>query len=247
MFFFQYEKVFYTLKSSFRLLSTSRPIYYESVSIHENSVALIDDSSSYTYGQLYSLSHQLSRRLIPLSQQQKSSDDGPNKRNLQIAVLCPNDVSFVVAMWASWMVGATVVPLSLLHPPASLAYFLSDAQCRGVIVGDDRSNELIKTTLTNNSQADIPIINISKKNLSTTIANEDVSDDLLLSTTTIDRTDRSNAFIIYTSGTSGKPKGCVLTFDTVQAQIDSMIKAWRWTKDDGKNSIFNDSYFISDI
>jgi malonyl-CoA/methylmalonyl-CoA synthetase len=238
------RKSFFHLKLSFRLLSTSRPIYYETVSKHANNVALIDHSSSYTYGQLYSLSRQLSRRLIPLSQQQKSTDDGPNNRNVQIGVLCPNDVSFVVAMWASWMAGATVVPLSSHHPPASLAYFLSDAQCRGVIVGDDRSNELIKTTLTNNSQADIPIININKKNLSTTVANEDVSDDLLLSTTTNDRSERSNALIIYTSGTSGKPKGCVLTFDTIQAHIDSMIKAWRWTKDDGKNSFFNNLIFI---
>jgi len=239
------RKSFVHLKPSFRLSSITRPIYYESVSKHANNVALTDHSSSYTYGQLYSLSRQLSRRLIPLSQQQKSTDDVSSKRSVQIGVLCPNDASFIVAMWASWMVGATVVPLSSHHPPASLAYFLSDAQCRGVIVGDDRSNELVKTTLTNNSPVDIPIININKKNLSTTVPNEDVNDDLLLSTTTIDRTERSNALIIYTSGTSGKPKGCVLTFDAIQAQIDSMIKAWRWTKDDGKNSFINKLSFIS--
>jgi acyl-CoA synthetase (AMP-forming)/AMP-acid ligase II len=87
-----------------RLSSTSRPIYYESVSRHANSIALIDNSSSYTYGQIYSLSRQLSRRLIPLCQQQKSTDDvlnNNNRRNIQFGVLCPNDVSFLVAMWAS--------------------------------------------------------------------------------------------------------------------------------------------------
>jgi long-subunit acyl-CoA synthetase (AMP-forming) len=66
-------------------------------------------------------------------------------------------------MWALWMVDATVVPLSSHHPSASLVYFLSDAQCRGVIVDDDRSNELIKSKLANHSQVDIPIININKK------------------------------------------------------------------------------------
>lgn len=235
------RKGFAHWKPSVRLLSTSRPIYYESVSQHANSVALIDHSSTYTYGQLYTLSRQLSRRLIALNQQQKSTEDPSTKRTVQIGVLCPNDVSFIVAMWASWIAGATVVPLSSHHPPASLAYFLSDAQCRGVIVGDDRSNELIKTTLTNHSQMDIPIINIGKKNLLSTVSKEDVSDDLLLSTTAVDRSERSNALIIYTSGTSGKPKGCVLTFDTIQAHVDSMIKAWRWTKDDGKNRPYNQS------
>ncbi|CAF0818190.1 unnamed protein product [Rotaria sordida] len=224
------------IKPSFRLSSTSRPIYYDSVSQYANQVALIDHSSSYTYGQLYSVSRKLSRRLMPLcqqqqQQQQKSTDDELDKRNVQFGILCPNDASFIIAMWASWMVGATAVPLSLQHPPSSLAYFLNDAQCRGVIVGDDRSNELIKITLENNSQIDIPIININKKNLSTKVTYDDINDDLLLSTT-IDRTERSNALIIYTSGTSGKPKGCVLTFDAVQAYIDSMIKAWGWTKND---------------
>jgi long-subunit acyl-CoA synthetase (AMP-forming) len=187
----------------------------------------------------------LSRRLLPISQQQKSTDDAENKRNVQIGILCPNDASFIIAMWASWMVGATVVPLSSHHPPASLAYFLNDAQCRGVIVGDDRNNELIKNTLANHSQADIPIISINKKNLSTTVTNEDVTDDILLSTTTMDRTERSNALIIYTSGTSGKPKGCVLTFDTIRAHVDSMREAWRWAKEDGKHLFSKKLIFIS--
>ncbi|CAF3031137.1 unnamed protein product, partial [Rotaria sp. Silwood2] len=44
--------------------------------------------------------------------------------------------------------------------------------------------------------------------------------------------DRKNALILYTSGTSGKPKGCVITFNAVQAHVDSMVKAWDWITDD---------------
>jgi hypothetical protein len=61
---FSIRKIFFHLKSSFRLSSTSRPIYYESVSQHANNIALIDHSSSYKYSQLY-------RRLIPFSLQQQ--------------------------------------------------------------------------------------------------------------------------------------------------------------------------------
>lgn len=222
-------------KVSFRFSSTARPIYYQSVSRHTNNVALVDQSSSYTYGQLYSLSRQLSRRLLPLVRPPKSTDDGSSthRRNVQIGVLCPNDVSFVVAMWASWMIGGTVVPLSSLHPPSSLAYFLSDAQCRSVIVGDDHSHELIKAAISNKSNLNPSIVQIDKASLLNKASNEDITDDLVLSTTAVDR---SNALIIYTSGTSGRPKGCVLTFDTVQAHVDSMVKAWQWTKEDGKIS-----------
>ncbi|CAF3306651.1 unnamed protein product [Rotaria sp. Silwood2] len=205
-------------------ISALCPIYYESISRYANKVALIDHSSSYTYEQLHSIARQLSHRLSSLCRQEKSTDDTIDANSVQIGVLCPNDASFVIALWASWMIGATVIPLSLQHPPTLIAYFLNDAQCRAIIVGDDHCNDLIKTTLENNSLTDIPIININKNDLASTITHDD---NLLLPTI-----DRKNALILYTSGTSGKPKGCVITFNAVQAHVDSMVKAWDWITDD---------------
>ncbi|CAF4284460.1 unnamed protein product [Rotaria sp. Silwood2] len=205
-------------------ISASCPICYESISRYGNKVALVDQSSSYTYEQLYSIARQLSYGLNSLCQQEKSTDDTVDRNSVQIGILCPNDASFVIALWASWMIGATVIPLSLHHPSTLIAYFLNDAQCRAVIVGDDHSNDLIKTTLENNSQIDIPIININKNDLTSNITHG----DNLISPTI----DRKNALILYTSGTSGKPKGCVITFNAVQAHVDSMVKAWGWTIDD---------------
>ena len=74
------------------------------------------------------------------------------------------------------------------------------------------------------------IININKNDLSSTI----IHDDNLLSPII----NQKNALILYTSGTSGKPKGCVITYNAVQAHVNSMIKAWGWTTDDGKISFF---------
>jgi malonyl-CoA/methylmalonyl-CoA synthetase len=40
------------------------------------------------------------------------------------------------------------------------------------------------------------------------------------------------ALIVYTSGTTGKPKGVVTTHAQHQAQIDALLTAWEWTPDD---------------
>lgn len=38
--------------------------------------------------------------------------------------------------------------------------------------------------------------------------------------------------ILYTSGTTSKPKGVVTTHANIQAQVESLISAWGWTADD---------------
>src|SRR5690606_13014242 len=40
------------------------------------------------------------------------------------------------------------------------------------------------------------------------------------------------AMILYTSGTTSKPKGVVTTHDNITAQITALIEAWEWAATD---------------
>ena len=38
--------------------------------------------------------------------------------------------------------------------------------------------------------------------------------------------------ILYTSGTTNLPKGVVTTHANIEAQVATLVKAWKWTADD---------------
>lgn len=44
--------------------------------------------------------------------------------------------------------------------------------------------------------------------------------------------DYDDALLLYTSGTTGRPKGVLITRENIQAQIESMQKAWKWDSHD---------------
>lgn len=51
----------------------------------------------------------------------------------RIAFLCPNDVSYIISQWATWMAGHIAVPLYPRHPPPELEYFVRDSEAAVII------------------------------------------------------------------------------------------------------------------
>lgn len=174
-----------------------------------NKTAIIDSNSAYTYHQLLSHSGQLAVALL------NGSTDLCEAR---IAFLCPSNYSYVATQWAIWQGGGVAVPLCPTHPLAEIQYIITDCQAQMVVA--HRQFEALLAPIA----AQYPIFWIDDL-LLTSLA---ITTSILLPNITLNR----RAMMLYTSGTTGKPKGVVLTHHNLIAQISCLISAWEWQDTD---------------
>lgn len=94
--------------------------------------AVITRHGRYSYEDLLHYSANLARDISDAIQNQHGSPTAQNRKGPvlygeRIAILCENDLSYVVAKWATWLCGAIAVPLCKAHPTSELEYFVQDS------------------------------------------------------------------------------------------------------------------------
>lgn len=137
-----------------------------------------------------------------------------DRRGERIAILCRPGREFTSAILAVWWSGAIAVPLHPEHPVPELDHVVGDARC-SVIVASPVHAELARQLATTH---DLRLV---------------LTDPTLRSEPPRRRPEaEDDALIVYTSGTTGRPKGVVHTHRSLEAQMTSMIEAWQWTAED---------------
>ena len=132
-----------------------------------------------------------------------------------VAFLAHPGFQYVAIQWGIWRAGGIAVPLSPFHPLPELEYVLQDTSPAAVIT-QPCFNDLLE-----------PVA--AKSGLRFGLA-----EDALkcapgrLPVVSPER----RAMILYTSGTTGRPKGVVTTHTNIAAQIESLVHAWGWSRDD---------------
>lgn len=179
--------------------------------------ALVDQHGHHTYVDLYSRSVRLSREICRLRE-----CTGGDLWGERVSFMCSNDVSYVVAQWASWMSGGIAVPLYRKLPQAQLEYFIRDSQSSVVLAGQEYV-ELLSPVV---GKLGVPLLPLPPTVYSG--AAEEHKDGEVLERDWRDR----GAMIVYTSGTTGQPKGVLSTHPNIQAMVKGLVHKWAWTKDD---------------
>lgn len=140
----------------------------------------------------------------------------------RIGLYCLNGTDFAVAYLSILKAGAVVVPLNLLQSPAALAFILQDSGARALVYHEAFAEP------TKAVQADAACLEFSlcigrsEAGWEEAVATGgeppqvefDAAEDL--------------AAILYTSGTTGRPKGAMLTHGNLLANTQSVREAWEW-------------------
>ena len=121
--------------------------------------------------------------------------------------------------------GALFLPLNTAYTSAELEYFLGDAEPKVVVC--DPSAEQALTPLAEASAITLFTLDPSGKgSLTEAAAQMDSGFD------TIARGSDDLAVILYTSGTTGRSKGAMLSHGNLLSNAESLTEAWRFTSDD---------------
>ena len=133
----------------------------------------------------------------------------------RVAYLIPPCFLWVATQWGIWRAGGVAVPLAVSHPPPELDYVLADSGAVAVVAHPDLAERVEPAA----RRRGIRLLVWSQAPA--------VAGGRLPALTPSRR-----AQVFYTSGTTGRPKGAVLTHANLAAQVQSLVSAWEWSPSD---------------
>jgi malonyl-CoA/methylmalonyl-CoA synthetase len=175
--------------------------------VNDTRVAIVAGGFAYRYGELGRVSRRVAGALL-----------GPHSDldQARVAFHVRPGFEYVAVQRGIWRAGGVAVPLAVSHPPPELEYVIRDSGA-SVVVGETASAGLLR-----------PIADAAGARFVT--AGDVMTAEEPLALPHLGATRR--AMIIYTSGTTARPKGVVTTHANIGAQIASLVEAWEWTPTD---------------
>ncbi|HEX2910830.1 MAG TPA: long-chain fatty acid--CoA ligase [Chloroflexia bacterium] len=196
----------------------------ESTKANPKHTAIIFDEFRMSYGELNAATNKFANVL-------KAAGIGPGQK---VAIMLPNIPQFVICYYGILKTGATVVPLNVLLKAPEVAFHLQDSEAIMLVawegfaqeaVGGYRETEVCQSLVIVNAPGsqNLPEVN-NVKSFNALMAQAAPTFDM------VQTMPDDTAVILYTSGTTGRPKGAELThfnmFFNARVVVDNFGLEW---------------------
>ncbi|MFX3625201.1 MAG: fatty acid--CoA ligase family protein [Ectobacillus sp.] len=188
-------------------------------------VAYVFEDKETTYAQLNSAVAKFASGLSKLGIQKGD----------HVALIVGNSPYFIIGLYGAMRVGATVIPINPIYTPDELQYILHNGDVKAVIALD------LLLPVINQLASSLPSVEhiiVCPTSQEPAACNEKMkpftsvvqSGDEALSMPLLD--DDDTAVILYTSGTTGKPKGAMLTHRNLYSNASDVAAYLRYEEND---------------
>jgi long-chain acyl-CoA synthetase len=129
----------------------------------------------------------------------------------RVGMVLPNVLAFPIVFYGALLAGAAVVPMNPLLKAREVEYYLRDSGARLVVTGEQSAGPVSEAAAT---------VGIEAVTVGPALPEALMADQPLA--TPVERADDDTAVILYTSGTTGQPKGAELTHAGLNSNARTM-------------------------
>ncbi len=163
-----------------------------------NKTALIHRGKEISYSELIENSRSLATLIDVL----------PDER---VMIVSENRPEWIYTLFGAWQRGAIVVPVDFMSSPGEIAYIIKDSSPRIIFCSEETSKQVEEAVSL--AGTEVEVVNYDGITLPKPFDK------------TMPREDEDTALILYTSGTTGDPKGVMLSFKNLKSNVDGIAEA----------------------
>jgi malonyl-CoA/methylmalonyl-CoA synthetase len=178
-------------------------------------IALVQGTASQTYPELDAASRAIAGQLL---------GGAGSLREARVAFLVPPGFDYAAVLLGIWRAGGIAVPLALSHPPAERGFVIDD--CDASVLVTSPGLAAVAQPAGRDDVGQRRRFTVSGGRLTGDAGSTRMSGTGI--TPAREPRGGTRAMILYTSGTTGRPKGVVSTHEMIGAQVRTLVAEWEW-------------------
>ena len=135
-------------------------------------------------------------------------------------IIMENRVEWIYSFFGIWDKNSAVIALDALSNSKEILYVLEDSNPEVVMCSNETEKNILEAIENYSKKNEIKVINVDRNKIDKTKLDEIRKEDVTLKNPEGDET----AAMLYTSGTTGSPKGVMLSFNNLDTEIDGIYE-----------------------